>query len=100
MDANHKQPKTLQEAIRYFGNPDNVLAYMIRLRWPDGVVTCPACGRDRRCIPQEPAQVAVQEHPSQAPVFRQGWHRYGRLSDSCGQVAYRRMDDGELLETV
>jgi len=45
MDANHKQPKTLQEAIRYFGNPDNALAYMIRLRWPDGVVTCPTCGR-------------------------------------------------------
>lgn len=45
MDAKQKQPKTLQEAIRYFGNPDNALAYMIRLRWPDGVVTCPACGR-------------------------------------------------------
>jgi transposase-like protein len=45
MDANHKQPKTLQEAIRYFADPDNVLAYMIRLRWPDGMVTCPACNR-------------------------------------------------------
>lgn len=45
MDGKQKQPKTLQEAIRYFGNPENVLAYMIRLRWPDGVVTCPACGR-------------------------------------------------------
>jgi transposase-like protein len=45
MDGKQHQPKTLQEAIRYFGNPDNALAYMIRLRWPDGVVTCPACGR-------------------------------------------------------
>jgi transposase-like protein len=45
MDANYKQPKTLQEAIRFFANPDNVLAYMIRLRWPDGVVKCPTCGR-------------------------------------------------------
>jgi hypothetical protein len=45
MDGKQQQPKTLQEAIRYFGNPDNALAYMIRLRWPDGVVTCPACGR-------------------------------------------------------
>lgn len=45
MDGKQKQPKTLQEAIRYFGNPDNALAYMIRLRWPDGVVTCPKCGR-------------------------------------------------------
>lgn len=45
MDSNHKQPKTLQEAIRHFADPGNVLAYMIRLRWPDGVVTCPTCGR-------------------------------------------------------
>jgi len=45
MDANQKQPKTLQEAIRHFGDPDNVLVYMIRLRWPDGVVICPTCGR-------------------------------------------------------
>ncbi|MGB2603750.1 MAG: IS1595 family transposase [Candidatus Sulfotelmatobacter sp.] len=35
----------MQEAIQYFADPDNALAYMIRLRWPDGVVTCPACGR-------------------------------------------------------
>lgn len=40
------QPKTLQEAIRYFADPDNALAYMVRLRWPDGVVTCPKCGRN------------------------------------------------------
>ncbi len=46
MDGKQQQPKTLQEAIRFFGNPDNVLDYMIRLRWPDGVVTCPKCGRN------------------------------------------------------
>jgi transposase-like protein len=38
------QPNTLQEAIRFFANPDNALAYMVKLRWPSGVV-CPACGR-------------------------------------------------------
>jgi transposase-like protein len=38
------QPKTLQEAIRFFANPDHALGYMIRLRWPKGVV-CPTCGR-------------------------------------------------------
>lgn len=41
-----KEPRTLQEAIRYFADPDNALAYMVRLRWPDGVVTCPKCGRN------------------------------------------------------
>ena len=45
MNGKAQQPKTLQDAIVYFSNPDNALAYMVRLRWPDGVVTCPKCGR-------------------------------------------------------
>ena len=39
-----KAPKTLQDAIIYFANPDNCLSYIARHRWPDGV-ECPACGR-------------------------------------------------------
>ena len=39
-----KPPKTLQEAIVYFADADNCLAYMVAHRWPDGVV-CPTCGR-------------------------------------------------------
>src|ERR1700682_163328 len=38
------QPNTLQEAIKFFANPDNALAYMVKLRWPKGIV-CPTCGR-------------------------------------------------------
>src|SRR5487761_408856 len=38
------QPKTLQQAIAHFSNPANALAYMVSLRWPNGVV-CPTCGR-------------------------------------------------------
>lgn len=38
------QPKTLQEAIKFFGEADNALAYMVKLRWPKGVV-CPTCDR-------------------------------------------------------
>ncbi len=45
MDSKYKQPKTLQAAIVHFSDPDNALAYMVRLRWPDGVITCPSCGR-------------------------------------------------------
>jgi len=36
----------LQEAVTHFSNPDNVLAYMTRLRRPEGVVTCRTCGRE------------------------------------------------------
>jgi transposase-like protein len=39
-----KMPKTLQQAIIFFSEPGNCLAYMIRVRWPDGV-ECPTCGR-------------------------------------------------------
>ena len=45
MNGKQQQPKTLQDAIVYFSNPDNALAYMVRLRWPDGRVNCPKCGR-------------------------------------------------------
>jgi len=37
------EPTTLQEAIVYFSDPDNCLAYLVARRWPDGVV-CPTCG--------------------------------------------------------
>jgi len=45
MEANYQQPKTLQEAVVFYSDPNNALAYMTLLRWPDGVVECPTCGR-------------------------------------------------------
>src|SRR5579863_8696538 len=39
-----KEPKTLQEAVIYFSNPENCHEFMVGLRWPDGVVKCPRCG--------------------------------------------------------
>ena len=41
-----KKPKTLQQAIVHFADPDNCLKFMVKLRWPDGKVTCPTCGRE------------------------------------------------------
>ncbi len=37
------EPKSLQEAIIYFSNPDNCIDYLALSRWPDGVI-CPTCG--------------------------------------------------------
>src|SRR5271166_5132088 len=37
------EPKSLQEAILYFSNPDNCIDYLAIRRWPSGVVTCPTC---------------------------------------------------------
>jgi transposase-like protein len=37
-------PKSLQEAIVYFSDPERAFEYAVNLRWPDGKVTCPRCG--------------------------------------------------------
>ena len=45
-------PETLMEAIRFFSEPDTAHAFMVHLRWPDGVVKCPRCqSADVRPIP-------------------------------------------------
>lgn len=41
------EPKTLQEAILYFADFENCRAFMVSLRWPDGVVKCPRCGSEK-----------------------------------------------------
>src|SRR5437016_1468593 len=38
-----RDPKTLQEAIQYFSNPDNCIEWLVAQRWPDGRVKCPRC---------------------------------------------------------
>ena len=39
-------PKTLQQAVIYFSNPDTAHAEMVKFRWPDGKVKCPTCGSE------------------------------------------------------
>jgi transposase-like protein len=41
------EPKSLQEAIVYFSNPDNCIAHLVEQRWPDGIVKCPSCGNEK-----------------------------------------------------
>jgi transposase-like protein len=40
-------PKTLQEAIVYFSDPQRAFDCAVSLRWPDGKVTCPRCNSDK-----------------------------------------------------
>jgi transposase-like protein len=57
------EPKTLQQAITYFANPDNCVAYLVAQRWPDGVV-CPTCGRtDAAYIPKRRVWQCKSRHP-------------------------------------
>jgi transposase-like protein len=38
-----KTPKTLQQAIVYFSDPQRAFDFAVSLRWPDGKITCPRC---------------------------------------------------------
>jgi transposase-like protein len=43
----NQEPKSLQEAIVYFSNPDNCIDYVAIRRWPNGKVICPGCGSEK-----------------------------------------------------
>jgi transposase-like protein len=43
--TNMPELKTLQEAIKFFADPERTRLYFVAHRWPDGV-TCPRCGSD------------------------------------------------------
>lgn len=42
----NREPKSLQDAIVYFSNPDNCISYLAAKRWPNGVI-CPICGSEK-----------------------------------------------------
>ena len=57
------EPKTLQEAITYFADPDNCLDCLAIRRWPKGV-TCPTCGRkDAAYVPSRRLWQCKTRHP-------------------------------------
>jgi transposase-like protein len=57
-------PRTLQEAIVYFFNPDNCVAYLSAKRWKDGVVVCPNCGsRGAKYMPSRRVWQCKTRHP-------------------------------------
>jgi len=47
METTIQFPKTLQEAIAYFSDSDRCFEYAVKLRWPNGKITCPRCGSDK-----------------------------------------------------
>lgn len=58
-----KSPKTLQQAIIYFADPDNCVTYMVDRRWPNGVA-CPTCGRtDVAYVPARHVWQCKTRHP-------------------------------------
>jgi transposase-like protein len=57
------EPKTLQQAIQYFSDPDNCLSFLVARRFPDGVY-CPRCGsKDVRFISTRRLWECKTKHP-------------------------------------
>ena len=55
MSSTKSLPKTLQQAIVYFADPEHCREFMTDLRWPDGKVLCPQCGSDNvKYLPNAP----------------------------------------------
>ena len=58
------EPKTLQQAIVYFANPDNCVNFLVSRRWPDGVVICPLCGSGKvSYLPKRRVWQCKTRHP-------------------------------------
>src|SRR5579862_2153596 len=57
-------PTTLQEAIEFFSDADRCQAYMVQMRWPDGVVLCPTCNKPgARYLANQRRWECASKHP-------------------------------------
>jgi transposase-like protein len=58
------EPKTLQEAIQYFSDPNNCIDYLAIRRWKDGIVVCPTCGsKEVSCMASRRVWQCKARHP-------------------------------------
>jgi transposase-like protein len=59
-------PKTLQEAMVYFSDPQRCHEFMMKLRWPNGKVRCPRCGSlEVSYLPNAGVFKCYEKHPKQ-----------------------------------
>jgi transposase-like protein len=67
------KPKTLQDAVKYFSNPQNCIDWLVAKRWPDGVPVCPTCGRkDATYLPDSQKWQCKSAHKSRQFSARVG----------------------------
>jgi hypothetical protein len=63
VETSLKKPKTLQQAIIYFSDPNNCQNFLVERHWPNGVV-CPACAsKDVRYISTRRLWECKNKHP-------------------------------------
>ena len=60
------EPKTLLEAIQYFSEAENCRKFMVSIRWPDGIVKCPYCGKENPAwMPKSKLYFCSEKHDKQ-----------------------------------
>ena len=58
------EPKTLQQAIQYFSDPNNCIDYLANRRWGKDGVVCPICGsKDVSFVPSRRVWQCKTRHP-------------------------------------
>lgn len=66
-------PKTLQQAIIHFSSFENCKDFMVRLRWPNGVVKCPHCGSEKvTWLEKARMWKCYEKHPRQKFTLKTG----------------------------
>src|SRR5580658_1605374 len=66
------EPKTLQEAILYFADPNNCREYVVSRRWPNGV-ECPTCGsKDVILLTKQNRWQCRSKHPKRQFSLKNG----------------------------
>ena len=66
------EPKTLQQAVVYFADPQNCIDYLVARRWPNGVV-CPSCGSTKvKYQPQHCRWQCSTKHPKRQFTVKVG----------------------------
>ena len=58
--AGKDYPRNWTEFLDWFASEEACLAYLEKLRWPDGFV-CPACGVAERAVPLQPISPDVPQ---------------------------------------
>ena len=98
-----ESPKTLQEAIIHFADLENCKAFMVSLRWPDGVVKCPRCQsekvfwieKERRPIMNDLFEMIEGSAPS-----RLRFHGIEDLKDGLQKLGHTRINLAFRLATA
>jgi transposase-like protein len=61
-----KYPKTLQQVIQHFSDVENCREFMVAMRWTDGIVRCPTCGKENPAwIAKAKVYYCTGKHPKQ-----------------------------------